>query len=238
MIRTVVGLAVAVPVTVWHSLRVVGSALVGTPWRRGGIYDRVPHQWSGEMLTLFGIHVEAEPVPAAAPCVYAANHLSFADVWALSATLPDSHRFVAKRELARVPLFGWAVTKSRQIWVERRDLKQALAAYDRAAAQIHDGLSAVVFVEGTRSRDGTLQAFKKGPFVLAIRAQVPVVPVVLSGSGEIWPRGRIGPGTGTIRVRFGAPIPTTGLGYEDRNALAGRCREAMIRLGARPAAAI
>jgi 1-acyl-sn-glycerol-3-phosphate acyltransferase len=90
----------------------------------------------------------------------------------------------------------------------------------------------VVFPEGTRSRDGRLLPFKKGPFVLAIAAQVPLIPVFVDGSFAILPKGAVHPRPGLVTVRIGRPIPTEGMTYEDRNELSRRCREAMVGLGA------
>lgn len=91
----------------------------------------------------------------------------------------------------------------------------------------------MVFAEGTRSRDGRLMPFKKGPFVLAIVAQVPVIPVAILGSYEALPKGSIRPRPVPITVRVGPPIPTTGLGYDDRDPLAARTRGALLGLGVR-----
>ena len=95
---------------------------------------------------------------------------------------------------------------------------------------LRDGVSAAVFVEGTRSRDGSLQPFKKGAFVLAISLQVPCVPVYIAGARALMPRGGFVPRPGTVEVRIGEPIPTTGLTYEDRDALRDRCWQAMSAL--------
>ena len=95
---------------------------------------------------------------------------------------------------------------------------------------MQSGMSAIVFVEGTRSRDGQLREFKKGAFVLAIAAGVPVIPVRIDGTFEMLPRGSLALKPGRARVRIGTPLTTTGLDYEDRDALVARCREEILKL--------
>src|SRR5690606_31530179 len=97
----------------------------------------------------------------AGPCVYVANHQSWLDILAVLDVLPGSLRFVAKKELGRVPLFGRALRASGHIEIDRRNLDSAVGAYQAAAEAIRGGLSAIVFAEGTRSRDGRLMPFKK-----------------------------------------------------------------------------
>jgi 1-acyl-sn-glycerol-3-phosphate acyltransferase len=98
---------------------------------------------------------------------------------------------------------------------------------------IRRGFSAVLFPEGTRSRDGRLQPFKKGSFVLAISAGAPVIPVFCENTYELMPRRSWSPKPGTVTLRIGAPIPTAGLRYEDRDRIAAATRAALIALGAR-----
>ena len=137
-----------------------------------------------------------------------------------------------RSELSRVPFLGPAANAIGHIELDRGNRSSAFAAYDRAAAKVKGGISAIVFAEGTRSREGKLQPFKKGPFVLAIAAQVPVVPVCCIGAYELLPPGSISPRPGRVTVRIGRPIATVGLGYESRDELADRARQAMLDLGA------
>ena len=106
--------------------------------------------------------------------VFVVNHTSIVDIWALLVAVPNSFRFVAKQELSHVPVFGKAMQSAGNIFIDRGNLTSSFASYDVAAAQLRQGLSAMVFAEGTRSRDGRLLPFKKGPFILAIRAGVAI----------------------------------------------------------------
>lgn len=225
--------------TAWHGGRVILLALLGVRHRTGGsVYDRIQRAWARALLRVTGITVSVEGrerVPAG-PVVFISNHASFVDIWALLDVLPGSPRFVAKKEFMYFPVLGQAMRAMGHISIDRANRASAFAAYDRAATAIRNGVSAVVFAEGTRSRSGRLQPFKKGPFVLAIAAQVPVVPVLCADTFARMPKGRLAPRPGRVTVRFGEPIPTAGLDYEARDALSGRCRRALVALGAVEAA--
>jgi 1-acyl-sn-glycerol-3-phosphate acyltransferase len=236
MIRTlwfylVLGLSSAV-----HAVTVLAAALLGVRRRPGGIYDWATSDWSRDVLAAAGtpLVVEGlERVPRDTPVVYAANHSSMFDIWALAAALPGSIRFVAKQELARIPLVGRAMTASGHVTIDRAHPARALEAYQRAAAVIRSGVSAVVFPEGTRSRTGELLPFKNAPFGLAIAAQVPVVPVYVHNTFEILPKGRMRLRPRPIRIVIGDPIPTAGMSVERRQELRDRVRAAVLALQAR-----
>ena len=222
--------------TLYHSARVVLAAGRGETYHPGGIYDQVPRDYARALLRINRVSVEAEGLEqlrGLGSCVYVVNHQSWFDVLAAVDVLPGSIRFLAKKELGRVPLFGRALRAAGHIEIDRHDRGSALAAYEQAARSIAMGLSAVVFAEGTRSRDGRLHPLKKGPFVLAIVAQVPVVPVFVEGGYALLPKGSIHPRPGRMFVHIGASIPTAGLSYADRDALSARARAAMVAFGAR-----
>lgn len=222
MFRTVWYLVNLISLTVWYSTRIVVAALLGVRQRSGGVYDHAPRQWARKLLKASGVQVRTiglEQVPMDRPLVYVSNHQSFFDILALAATLPGTYRVLAKKELAKVPFFGWAIRGAGHIYIDRHDRQAALGAYERAAAVIRGGVSALVFAEGTRSRTGNLQGFKKGPFVLAIAAQVPVVPVYCAYTFSILPKGQIKIRPHPVTLYFGEPIPTDGMDYEAREEL-------------------
>jgi len=156
--------------------------------------------------------------------VYAANHQSQFDIPALVLSMPVDFRAVAKRSLLHVPVFGWALWLAGFIFIDRSNRDQAIKSLDRAADRLRRGTSVAIFAEGTRSPDGALLPFKRGGFVLAIQAGVPVVPVTITGGREVMPKGRLRIRPGTIAVHFGAPIETKGYTYETRDALIARVR--------------
>jgi 1-acyl-sn-glycerol-3-phosphate acyltransferase len=150
---------------------------------------------------------ENEP-HAPRPAIYLSNHRSNLDVWAIVAAVPDSTRFVAKQSLFRITFLGWAMRAGGFVPVDRANRERAIASLDAAAAHVAQGKSLVMFPEGTRSREGRLGPFKKGPFHVALAARCPIVPVAICGTYELlspktW---RILPGE--IRVRLAPAIET------------------------------
>jgi 1-acyl-sn-glycerol-3-phosphate acyltransferase len=179
------------------------------------------HWWSYWVLKAAGVKVvvrNPERVSRTESRVYVSNHVSWFEIFAL-ATVVDRYRFVAKKEIQRVPLFGKAAGEVAAIYIERNNRKAAFSAYEEAAERIKGGLNVVVFPEGTRGRTYELRPFKKGPFVLAIAAQVPIVPLISWGSREVQAKGEIAIHSGTIELTFLEPVETKGMTYEDRDAL-------------------
>jgi 1-acyl-sn-glycerol-3-phosphate acyltransferase len=222
--------------TVYCAMRIIIAAALRERYRPGGTFDAMPRLYGRSLLRINRIPVEVtglDRTAAALPCVYVANHESWLDVLALMAVLPGSFRFVAKKEILYFPFIGWALRAGGQVVIDRKRLTHAIRAYEDAVPAIHGGLSAVVFVEGTRTHDGRLLPFKKGAFALAIAAQVPVVPVFVQGGFAMLPKGRVTPRPGSMRVHLGEPIPTVGLDYDDRDQLLQRSRDAIIAWGAR-----
>jgi len=236
LLRTAWLLLVGVPVTAFYATWAVLASWAGIRYEAGNVYDRIMRNWSRVILAATGVTVTAvgvERLERDRSYVFVSNHTSLVDIWALLVALPNSFRFVAKRELERVPVFGRAMESAGNIFIDRQNLVSSFSSYDAAAAQLARGRSAMVFAEGTRSLDGNLLPFKKGPFVLAIRAQVPVVPIRIRGAFERTPKGALNVRPGPVTVHIGEAIPTTGLGYADRDRLSDQARAAMERLGAR-----
>lgn len=235
MIRSLAFVAGLAGRTIWATCRLVFAWIRRAPAGPGSIYETIPREWARDLLRSAGIDVRVkgrEHLDGVGTCIYCANHTSFVDPGALIEAVPGSVRFVAKRSLFRVPVFGTALRLTGQIPVDRADRDAAVDSFSEAGRILREGVSAAVFVEGTRSRDGSLQSFKKGAFVLAISLQVPCVPVYIVGARALMPRGGFVPRPGAVEVRIGLPIPTAGLTYEDRDALKRRCWQAMSVLAA------
>jgi 1-acyl-sn-glycerol-3-phosphate acyltransferase len=166
------------------------------------------HAWAPSCLWLTGCRRLAEPLPPlpVGPLIFASNHESALDIWVLVEMLPRMVRFVAKAELFRIPVFGWYMRLGGHVSVDRRNHVQAVQSLRAAAALVRAGTSLIVFPEGTRSPDGRVQPFKKGPFALAMEAGVPVVPVAVSGSAAATPKGLVAVWPGPIRVAVGEPV--------------------------------
>lgn len=233
MIRTLWYYLVLFITTVVHASAAVIAGVLRLPFKRGGIHDWASKDWSRDILRAAGTPVIVEGlehIPPGQPVIYASNHSSMFDIWALSATLPDSVRFVAKQELFKIPLLGGAMRAAGHIPIDREARKKAFEAYNEAARTIKRGVTPVVFPEGTRSRTGELLPFKNAPFGLAIAAQVPVVPIYVHHTFEILPKGAWRLRPRPIRLLIGKPISTTGLGPEDRERLRDEVRAAMVAL--------
>ncbi len=164
------------------------------------------------------------------PAVYLFNHQSAFDIAVAFVSIPVPLRFVAKRELLYIPFLGWYMWATGMIFVDRGKGAKAIRSLRRAAKQVRDGANIIAFPEGTRSDDGRIGAFKKGMFVLAIEAGVPIVPVAIVGSRDVMPKNSFRFRPGLVNVNIGEPIPTEGLTYKDRLDLMERTRAALIAL--------
>ena len=219
-------------ITAWYCGVVILASLLGVRQRPDGVYDQAARSWGRKNLAANRLEVRqsgGENIPEG-PAVFVSNHVSFVDIWVLVGTLPGTVRFLAKRELLNVPIFGWAMRSAGHIPIDRKNRSAAVDACGEAGMLIREGTSAIVFGEGTRSRTGELLPLKKGAFVLAIQAGVPVIPVFLEGTYEVLPKGTIFLRRRPIQMRIGEPISTAGLSYADRDALGARCREALVAL--------
>lgn len=188
------------------------------------------HVWGPWGLWLAGARLEAEPLPSLpdGPLVFASNHESALDIWVLFSLLPRSVRFLAKQELFDLPVFGAYMRLGGHIPVDRRNHVKAVQSLRMAGEAVRAGTSLIVFAEGTRSKDGRVHAFKKGPFVVAKEAGVPVVPVAISGSGRITPSGRVEVWPGPIRVALGEPVDPGA--FADKTALLNEVRQRVSAL--------
>lgn len=218
--------------TFYYGMSVILSRLSRSErWMRRA--NRATAEWSSAVLRGAGVRTvleNAQHLGNGRGQVLVCNHQSWFDVFALSASLPVEFSFVGKKELSRVPVLGQAWEKVGHVAIDRSDRKSAIESLKRVEEQFRAGRTIIMFPEGTRSPTGELARFKKGAFVMAIKCQVPVVPVAVSGTGAIMSKGDwvIEPGTATIRV--GSPISTRGLTQRDRNRLTRDARAAVVAL--------
>ncbi len=218
-----------------------GLVIVASLFRvRGDLYWWASRTWSRWLVWASGCGVVVEGIENIAadrPQIIASNHVSHFDVIALAANIPKSFRFVAKKELARIPLFGTAWKAAGHISVDRADRASAVASLDAAGALIRqDHSSVVIFPEGTRSTVSGLLPFKKGAFMLALRTGIEIVPAAVLGTRRILPKGAWRLRSGPVIVRFGAPIDTTRYDEETRDALMELVRSRIEQLLAAPPA--
>lgn len=138
--------------------------------------------------------------------IFMANHTSNIDPPVFVPLIGRRVFILTKKELFRIPIFGYAMKRAQFIAVDRSNRDAAVEAVKRATEELKSGLSMMVYPEGTRSRDGKLLPFKKGPFHLAMESGAPVVPVTIIGANEVWPKGKLRVNPGTIRVIFHPPV--------------------------------
>jgi 1-acyl-sn-glycerol-3-phosphate acyltransferase len=203
--------------------------------RDGQLFFRISRSWASTVLKVAGVSVETHlegPLPEG-PVVFVCNHQSTMDILALFVGLPRWFVFVAKKSIFSYPFLGWAIKAMQYISVNRGNREAAIKSLEAAAVRIRGGLSVTVFPEGTRSSDGSILPFKKGPFMLALHAGVPIVPVAIEGSLLVNPKRRMYLCPNTIRILVGPPIPTAGLGEADRDALIAAVRSNVVRMNRR-----
>ncbi|MBW2466236.1 MAG: 1-acyl-sn-glycerol-3-phosphate acyltransferase, partial [Deltaproteobacteria bacterium] len=164
------------------------------------------------------------------PYIFAANHQSQFDIFALQGFLGVDFRWLAKKELFEVPIWGPAMRRAGYIPIDRSRGRQAIKSLDEAAKKIAAGTSVIIFPEGTRTKDGRIQDFKAGAMVLAIKSGVDLVPVAIRGTYEILPKGKLLMKPGKVTIRAGLPIATKNYTTKDKHKLAGILQAEVTKL--------
>jgi 1-acyl-sn-glycerol-3-phosphate acyltransferase len=192
--------------------------------------------WSRMNLFLSGVRVRVvglERLRKGQPYIVMSNHQSLYDVWAIIGYIPLQLRWVMKKELRKVPIFGYACARMGHIYVDRGDSEKARRSLDAAGKKIRSGSSVIFFPEGTRSLDGKLLPFKKGGFVVALAAGVPILAMTINGSRAVLPKGSARAMPGVIDITIHEPIVVDGYVYETKEQLMDKVRQ-VIEGGLRP----
>ncbi|MGH9452234.1 MAG: lysophospholipid acyltransferase family protein [Terriglobia bacterium] len=192
-------------------------------YRAGVLGARLAVRLAGVRLAVSG----RERIPSGRAVVFMANHQSNCDPPAIIGLLPPV-LMLAKEEFFRVPILGPAMRLGGFIPIDRRSREKAFQAIDRAAAALAAGHSFLVFPEGTRSEAGRLLPFKKGIFIMAVKAGAPIIPISISGSRKIMPKGKVLITPGEVRVTFHDPVMTEGFVPEQTGAVEAAVRESII----------
>jgi 1-acyl-sn-glycerol-3-phosphate acyltransferase len=195
------------PLTLYYGTLIIVSSLLAPD---GRWLMPLGRRWCRSLLRVGAVKIEVEGlenVRAQPVAIFMANHQSLLDIAALGSVMPDNARFIAKRSLQWIPFFGWALLASRGcVFIDRGNRPKAIQTLEKAALRMKRGASIIVFPEGTRTEPGKLGEFKKGPFHLALASGMPVVPVAISGTGELMPKSSLRIHSGQARIRFGSPI--------------------------------
>lgn len=204
------------------------AALIASFWAKTGrTQHRIAQAWARTCIRISGSPLVvrgSENLTKHPVAVYAANHTSYMDTPVVFATLPFQFRILAKKELWSLPFIGWYLNRSGQLPIDTDNPRATLSSLGAAVKALRAGMPLFVFPEGSRTPDGELQAFLSGAAFLAIRAQVPLVPVALTGVYDLLPMHTRHFYPGTVTLIAGEPIPTTGLTPRQTEELTAKLR--------------
>ena len=209
------------------------SLLFSIMYKKGNAQHRIARIWaralvwvSGSRLTVTG----AENLGKHPVAVYACNHTSYMDIPVIFAVLPFQFRILARKQLWSIPFIGWYLNRSGQMPIDTANPHATLSSLGAGARALRSGMPLFVFPEGGRTSDGELRPFLSGAAYLAIRAQVPLVPLALGGVYELLPIHTHHFYPGELTLKIGEPIETVGMTMRQTDELTARLREAIERL--------
>ena len=220
-----------------YTWTILATLLIGTLTIIIGYFSRtgdLPHLlarfWGRTILWVSGVRVTVKGRHNIQPdrsYIYMANHQSNFDIPVLIAALPVQFRWLAKAELFKIPLFGGGMKGCGYISIDRSNRESAFESLKRAAETIRNGTSVLIFPEGTRSFDGRIQMFKKGGFVLTVDAGVPIVPLIIEGTGSIMPKGCKSISSGNVTLDILPPVDSSIYDRRNKDALIEKIRRLM-----------
>lgn len=228
MLHTLVIAGWTVLMTIFLGFFAITSAFIS---KTGDSPHKVAQAWARQLLWVGGIDVTIRGLDHLTPgrsYIYMANHQSNYDIPVLLGRLPAQFRWLAKAELFKIPVFGLSMRGCGYISIDRSNRKRAFASLALAAETIRSGTSVMIFPEGTRSEDGAIKSFKKGGFVLSVDAGVPIVPIILTGTFDIMPKGRLMVRRGPVTMTICPPIETADYTRKTKDQLIEKVRETMI----------
>jgi 1-acyl-sn-glycerol-3-phosphate acyltransferase len=215
-----------IPVVTLYTIACGTVSLLSTFFDRSGNFAHgCARTWARWILATSGVRVRItglDQLVAGRSYVFAANHQSIYDIPILFASVPFQLRIVSKASLGRIPFMGWHLRRAGHLLVDRR--KPGADIVQKMARLVGESSSLIVFPEGTRSVDGTVGRFKKGPFLVALDAGLPVVPVSLAGSRHVMKKGRLMVCPAEVALTIHPPVPTTGVSRAEVTAFADRIR--------------
>src|SRR5438067_5500455 len=236
MLRTIWTIIVAVVVTIPCGTTVLIIAMLSSasPW-----IDPIIRLWARLILWGAGIEIRAEGIETidrSKRYVLIANHHSYFDIPCIFAAIPQPIRFMAKKSLFSIPIFGWAIGRAGFIPIDRKNRRTAVKSFDLAVERIRKGNTIVIFPEEGRSHELAMRPFQRGAFLLAIRSELPILPLAIDGTYEVLRAGakRVTPGMVTIRV--GTEIATAGVGVRAKDSLSEQARGQIEEMLASPPA--
>ena len=230
MLRTIFAALVAVMVTIPCAMAVTVVALVKSTSPR---IDGIIRFWARTIVRAAGIDIQIENAGLLDPdkrYILVSNHYSYFDIPCILAVVPQPIRFMAKASLFKVPLFGGAIGRAGFIPVDRKDRSTAVKSFDLASRRIQQGNTIVIFPEEGRTSTRTLRPFQRGAFLLALKSKLPVVPIAIDGTYQVFPVGARSVRPGRVTVRLARPIEPTEFSVRDKGALAARARRDIVAM--------
>jgi len=224
MLRTLWTIVVAVFVSITAGSGVMIVALFSSA---SPLIDSLNRWWARSILRAAGIDLHTEGMEKVDPAkryVLVSNHYSYFDIPCILVAVPQPIRFMAKASLFKIPIFGWALGRAGFIPIDRKNRRTAVKSFDLAAARIRKGNTIVIFPEEGRSRERQMRPFQRGAFLLAIKAQMPMMPIAVDGTFDVHPVGakRVTPGKVTVKV--GSMIDCASTTLRDKERLATETR--------------
>ena len=204
---------------------------VGLLSRTGNLAFSISRLWAYTMLAVSFVRTEIknkDKIQKGKSYIIISNHQSMYDIIALVTTLGIQYRWIIKKELLKIPVFGYALYASRNIFIDRSNTASAIESINKGFERLPEGVSVMVFAEGTRSPDGRIQEFKKGGFISAVQRKITILPVTVNGSRRILPKKSLVMKPGKIQVVVGDPIDVTGYTIDTVQDLIDKTRQTII----------
>jgi 1-acyl-sn-glycerol-3-phosphate acyltransferase len=227
MIRTLFAWVVGITATVILGIVAILLSLFDSSGNSSHVvarlWGKIQLRTTGSRVTMQGL----EHLDSRKSYIVVSNHQSFFDIFSLLGHLPLQFRWIAKAELFRIPLLGWAMARTGYIPIERDSPKKAYRSMLQAAEKVREGVSILIFPEGTRSPDGLLQPFKKGVFLLALKSQAPILPVAIRGTRNIMRKNDWRAYPGHVEIRIFPPIETAGFSTDKEAGLSEQVRNTL-----------
>ncbi|MGZ7030767.1 MAG: lysophospholipid acyltransferase family protein [Thermoanaerobaculia bacterium] len=230
MLRTIWAATVAVAVTIPAA---TATLLIASFRSTSPVIDKIIRLWAKSIVAAAGIDLQTENVQsirAEHRYILVSNHYSYFDIPCVFAAIEQPIRFMAKVSLFKIPIFGWALGRAGFIPIDRKNRRTAVKSFDLAARRIRQGNTIVVFPEEGRSRTREMRPFQRGGFLLALKSELPILPIAIDGTRDVFPVGakRVKPGRVTVKV--GHVIPTAGLSLRDKERLSETSRTQISKM--------
>lgn len=209
-IKTYLKIFLIVVITIFFATLAIIASIID---RTGKIYNILGKTWAKILLWVAGVKVKViglENISRNENYVYVANHVSGFDIPVVMASLPGQLRIVFKKELTKIPVFGWQLRIGPYILIDRENPAKAMESLEKAKKKIEKGVSVLLFAEGTRSLDGNIQSFKRGAFTLATRSGKKIIPLTIKGTFEILPKKKFRIKPGEVKLFIDPPIEHNG----------------------------